>query len=194
MELIIKDLNKICEYQKIERRLFSLDNFSYNQTAFSKQVFNKHFDKIFFLEFNGWFNSEEDFTKLISFVKESGSRSFIASCPPFYLLNAISVPVTSSRRDYVDNHTYSIIQEEKNRGVGIRKSPEAFYYDESEKWAMVSDLTNNIIIAGLDISLVKVFETVFEGQFQDINEFVKTLEEVRNVKIVDRRELLERFS
>lgn len=175
MKYIVSDNNLIFEYQKIERKLYDLDNFNPKTTAFPKPLFKKKFDKIVSLKSNDWFHSELDFNNLVAFVKSIGSDTFIASCSPYNLIAPIEVPVSASLEEYVDSHSYKSVEGHQFQGVGIRKSLETFYYDKSAKWAIVSDLTNDITIVGLEKNIVKDFKKAFEGRFTAIQLLSKKL-------------------
>jgi hypothetical protein len=47
-------------------------------------------------------------------------------------------------------------------------------YYESEKWTMVSDLTYNISIVGLEALLIATFEKAVRGKYTDIGVFVES--------------------
>ena len=194
MDLKITNLDDIAEYQKIERKIYNLDEFSNNHVTFPKEVFKKQFDKYYFFRDSDWFHSKEEYEKLISFVKDVGSKSFIASCPPYFLLNGIEVFVETSHQDYIDNHTYSNIDESPIKGVGLRKSHECFFYDSDAKWAMLSDFSHNTVIIGLENVTVKSFEENFAGLFSDIEGFIKSLENFQGGEMDVRKSIIERYS
>ena len=194
MDLKITNITDIEKYQKTERSIYNLDEFSSNFVTFPKQVFKKQFDKYFFLKENDWFHSNDEYGKLISFVKSIGSKSLIASCPPYFLLNAIEISIETSFDDYIDNHTYSNVEESAIKGVGLRKSHECFFYDGEEKWAMLSDFSHNTVIVGLDEITIKPFEDNFSGLYSDIEEFIKSQEVFQGNKIDSRKSIVERYS
>jgi hypothetical protein len=51
----------------------------------------------------------------------------------------------------------------------LQINPTRFWFGASADWAMVSDLTNNIIIVGLDHDAVLNFRADFDGKYFDIN-------------------------
>ena len=168
MKYIIKDEYLICQFQKVERIIYKLDNFNPRVAAFPKKVFKEKFDIIVDVQTIDFFHSQEDFDRLIAFLVKIGSESFIASCPPYNLIAPIKVPVTASFTEYVNNHTY-IEVEGSLQGIGLRKSAETFYYDTSKKWAIVNDLTNDVTIVGLKKEIFKAFEKIYAGFFSEIS-------------------------
>lgn len=172
MNLQLDENEEVWHYQNLEKSIFELDNFSPERAVFPKKLFKIKFDNYFFIKTADWFHSEEDYFRLILFVKYCKSDFFFASCPPFYMINAIKVGITNTFSEYVDNHTFTNIKHLFS-GVGIRKSPETFYYDESKKWAIVCDITNNITIIGLKNELFPAFEKAFDGYFENIEKFLE---------------------
>jgi|GEM_PF-3632332 hypothetical protein len=190
----LESLEEVQHYQKLERAIFNLDAFTPEKAAFPQQVFNKKFDGIYFLNFNDWFHAEDDFAKLIAFLQGIGSESFYASCPPFYGLNAIQIPVNASHKAYIEYHTYALEDGSVGKGVGIRKSPEAFYYDDTQNWAMVGDLTHDILIVGLDDAVKEDFLEVFGNEAGDIDSVVNRLETFQGALLDNKERVVQMYS
>jgi hypothetical protein len=194
MNFLIKNIEQICKYQRLERTIYNLNHFNPTVVVFPNQVFKQKFDQYYFLKDQDWFHLEVDFKKLISFVQQMGSTVFIASCPPFQMIHAIEVPVTATHQEYIANHTYSQIPDHEDKGLGIRKAHESFFYDESGKWAIVSDFAHGIMIVGLEKEAIKPFQTCFKGLFSEIEKFLEGLEGFQGGKIDDRAKIIKRYS
>lgn len=193
MSLLVKDIVDIKKYHDIENIIFDLKEFSPEEAVFPKQVFLKKFDRYYFLENQDWFSTSKSYNLLLSFVKANKSHHFYSSVPRYYLLNAIKVSVSNSVKEFVEAQTYANELGSMSE-VGLRSSPTVFYYDETKNWAMVEDITNNIIIVGVSENLVDDFKTIFKGLFSDIELYIKKLENFHGAKIDNREEVIKSYS
>lgn len=160
--LILKTDAEVFEYQKLEQEIFRVDLFNPYHTVFPKNPFRKKFSSYYVLEIKDWFSEPHDYEKLIDFLTKLKTKSFYASAPPFYMVNAIKVPIDATFEEYQNHHSY--FHENSNlKGVGIRKSPETFYYDNNCNWAMVCDIMNNFTVVGLEKGLALHFENSFQN-------------------------------
>lgn len=172
MNLQLNNDNEVFNYQNIEKEIFELNNFSPNNSAFPRNLFKIKFDKFYLIKTVDWFNSEPDFERLITFIKNADSNYFFASCPPFYMINAIKVSTNDTYQTYIENHSYTNM-EHRYKGVGIRKSPETFFYDTTKNWAIVCDITTNITLIGLKNELINNFEKSFNDNYDSVKSLQK---------------------
>lgn len=150
---------EVYAYQNIEKVIYNLDLFNPFQTVYPKNPFNS-FSNYLLIEVTDWFAAREDYQNLIEFLVEIKSESFYASAPPFYLLNAIKVSVGATFEEYNHAHVYQD-GEGVLKGLGLRKSPETFYYDDTKSWAMVCDVASNVTVVGLSDNIKEIFFSKF---------------------------------
>lgn len=178
-------INSESEIQKcriIEHEIFNLKKFNKEFTVFPDKIFKKKFDKYYVLTINDWFHSKSDYCDLISFLKNVESFSFYASCPEFYEIHPIKIFIKDSFETYVTKHTYSDLENE-NKGIGIRKSGETFYYDDKKNWAILNDITNDLTIIGLQNQINERFLKSFKGKVRNINDLSNKYDE-KTMKII----------
>lgn len=180
--------------REIENELFNVDFFNANKTVFPEKVFKKKFDKYYFLDSSDWFSSKDEFAKLMSFVKENGETNIYNTVPNFQNINGIEISTEYSYKDYVSQQIFENDADKTLNGIGLRKSPEMFYFGNSKKWAIVFDLTNNIFIVGLENDLINSFEKTFKGQFKNIKEYVEFLERNNGSQLNDRDTIINNYS
>lgn len=159
---VIYDEPGIFRCQVIERRTFNLDLFNTECAVFPRQVFNHHFDSYRFMVFNDWFNAADDYNNLISFLKSIGETNFYASCPHPFLVNPVAFTSDATHEEFQKGLRYG--QDKDNYSKDILTSPETFYYGEKDKWAIVLDITNNIVIIGLMAFSVEPFKKAFQDK------------------------------
>jgi hypothetical protein len=156
---------------KIEEELFQTEDFNLQTALFPNYVFRKFFNYLVFLPFNDWFSESAEFKKLIKFTQEIEEKSFIMSCPPFYKICPIEFLEHCLHRTFLQ--TRSHLSEEFSRfhtkGVGFLISPEVFMFSKGQTWAMVHDITNDLIIVGLDESVKSHFKSIFGSEVFSIN-------------------------
>lgn len=191
MRINLESQNKVCD---IEKELFNVTLFNKEKTVFPNKVFKKQFDKHYILDTDDWFSSEKEFNKLIQFVKENGEQKIYNTVPSFQNIEGLEIPVESSYKNYASEQTFENDKNNSYNGVGLRMAPEMFYFDSSQKWAIVFDLTNNIFIVGLDNELIKSFEENFNGQFNTIQGYLDFLESSNGSKLNNREEIISHYS
>jgi hypothetical protein len=182
----ITEYREIYEFQKVAHSIFYLDRFNPQTVVFSQQVFRKAFGAYLFLRFNNWFNDPADYQRLQDFCQIIQEPTFVADAPPFYLLNPVQFTVGCPHGVFVGGFTYHADHDQINHlacGIGLRTSPETFIYGESGRWAMVNDLTHDLIIVGLESSVLEAFQASFQGQFFDIHGAIGQLEESQGAKM-----------
>jgi hypothetical protein len=162
---VIYDEPGIFKCQVIERRLFNLDLFDTETAVFPRQVFNHRFDSYRFMGFNDWFHTAEDYNSLISFLNFIGETNFYASCPPPFLVNPVAFTIDATHGEFQKGLRYG--QDKDNYSKDILTSPASFYYGERDKWAIVLDITNNLVIVGLMASVVEPFKIAFQDKIFD---------------------------
>lgn len=172
---VIYDEPGIFKCQVIERRIFNLDLFNTECAVFPRQVFNHRFDSYRFMVFNDWFNAAADYGSLISFLNFIGETDFYASCPHPFLVNPVAFTSEATHEEFKKGLRYG--EDKEHYSKDILTSPETFYYGESGKWAVVLDITNNIVVVGLKAKTVDSFESAFEGKFFDTKGVISWLTE-----------------
>lgn len=191
---IIFDAQEVYECQKIAKSLFRIDLFSPQSALFSQQVFHKNFNKYLFLDFNDWFCDDEDYKRLQLFCQEVKETSFVSDAPSFYLLNPVRFSIDCTHSDFINGFTYVFDGEHSAKNIGLRISPETFIYGESLSWAMVNDLTHNIIIVGLDDSILDSFKSNFHEKYFDICKVVENLEAFHGGKMDNAERAIATYS
>ncbi len=135
--------------RNIENELFNTEYFNEESTVFPNKVFKKKFGKYYFLDTEDWFSSEPEFKKIIEFVKENGEQEFYNTIPGFNNIAGIEIPVQIDYKSYVLEQTFENKDNSIHGGIGLRMSPEMFYFDTSKKWAIVFDLTKPVVHLGI---------------------------------------------
>lgn len=162
---VIYDEPGIFKRQVAERRVFNLDLFNTETAVFPRRVFNRHFDSYRFMIFDDWFHTADDYGSLISFLNSIRETNFYASCPPPFLVNPVAFTSKATHEEFKQGIRYGHSKDHHSKD--ILTSPETFYYGESERWAIVLDITNNVYIVGLEATTIDAFESAFEGKFFD---------------------------
>lgn len=160
---VIYDEPGIFRCQVIERRLFDLDLFNTERAVFPQQVFKQRFDSYRFMIFNDWFHSTEDYNSLITFLKSIGENIFYASCPPPFLVNPVAFTIDATHEQFQQGIRYG--NNKENYSKDILTSPASFYYGERDQWAIVLDISNNLVIIGLEAATLDNFESAFKEIF-----------------------------
>ena len=170
-------IEDVYHQQQVEKTLFEIEQFKPEYAVFPKQVFRKRFSHYLFLTFNDWFNNGEDYSHLQRFLQALNESVFFASAPVFHLLNPVKFTADCSHQDFVKGFTYSFDGKPSSPadGVGLRLSSQSLMYGESQAWAMVHDLTHNLIIVGIEDEAYSHFKTSFSKSF-DIHGAIKQLE------------------
>lgn len=120
--------------------------------------------------FNDWFADVADYNCLINFLNATGEKVFYASCPHYFMVNPVKFTNKTKHDEFQKGIRHHIAGARPNvaNEIGILVSGQTFYYGESERWAMVLDISNNLVIVGLDATTVVAFERAFEGKFFDV--------------------------
>jgi hypothetical protein len=156
---------------------FDLGLFNSDYAVFPKMVFKKVFECHYFMKFNDWFNAVEDYQILQILLAAINEPILSCAVPEFYDCPDVVIDLTQSHQYFVDKYTLMDQPRHPCYQIGLRISPTGFWYGASADWAMVSDLTNNIIIVGLDRDAALNFRADFGGKYFDINQQVENMEQ-----------------
>jgi hypothetical protein len=192
----ITEIEEIYQHQRMQGSLFSLDLFNPQFAVFPRHVFSTKFDAYRFLHFNDWFDRQDDFDYLIEFIELAGESEFFAACPPFCLLSPVKFSVDCSHSEFVKGFTYNwdAHSEHPANGIGLRMSPQTFMYGTNQAWAMVNDLTHDIVIVGLKTSVQTAFESAFSGKYFTIQGVVQKLEEFQGAAMDNAEQCIQAYS
>jgi hypothetical protein len=186
----------------IKNRLFNLELFNPDFAVFPQQVFKGKFDKYLFMNLEDWFNNEDDFNCLHFFLESVNEPYLYCSMPGFYNLPDIKIDHRKGYKHFIDEYTFANDQNQ----IGLRISPTGFWYGENLDWAIVSDLTNNIYIVGLKNHAALNFKADFSGQYFDIHQVIKNMEDANFIlgksenphfeyaEMTNKAEIIERYS
>jgi hypothetical protein len=155
----------------MKKTLFNLDIFSLEKTAFPKMVFKKKFDTHLFMNLEDWFSNAEDYRDLQCFLQAINEPYLYCAVPDFYNCPDLKIDSTKSHAAFVAAYTTN--KRYKNNPIGMRISPEGFWYGESGEWAIVSDVINNIFIVGLTHDAALNFKADFPGKYFDADAYVQ---------------------
>jgi hypothetical protein len=193
----INNSKEIYQCQQAAKAVFNLDLFNPQNALFPRQVFRKHFSSHLFLDFNDWFNEDKDYKKLQGFCQGIKEPTFFADAPTFYLLNPVQFSANCTHADFVKGFTYTFdreIAEHPAQNIGLRLSSETFLYGESLTWAMVNDLTHNVIIVGLESSVLDVFKSSFHERYFNIHEVIHRLEAFQGGRMDGAEQVIKAYS
>jgi hypothetical protein len=157
----------------MKNKLFNLELFNPDSTVFPNQVFKEKFDEYLFMNLEDWLNNENDFNCLHFFLEAINEPYLYCSVPECYQLPDLKIDHNKGYQHFIDEYTFA----GKPNEIGLRISPTGFWYGESLDWAIVSDLTNNIFIVGLKNHAALNFKADFSGQYFDIHQVIKNMEE-----------------
>jgi hypothetical protein len=194
---LITDFREIYQCQQSAKAVFNLDLFNPQNALFPQQVFRKQFSNYLFLDFNDWFSENEDYKKLQGFCQGIKELAFFADAPIFYLLNPVRFSSDCAHSDFVKGFTYAFDHEAAEhpaQNIGLRLSPETFLYGESLNWAMVNDLTHNLIIVGLEGSALDAFKASFHERYFDIHEVIRKLEAFQGGRMDGAEQVIKTYS
>ncbi len=185
-----------------KNELFNLHLFNPDFAVFPQQVFKEKFDEYLFMNLEDWFNNEADFNCLHFFLEAINEPKLYCAVPEYYQLPDLKIDHSKGYQHFIDEYTFASQPNE----IGLRISPTGFWYGESLDWAIVSDLTNNIYIVGLKNHAALNFKTDFSGQYFDIHQVVKNMEQATFIlgnaenpdfeftEIISKAEIIERYS
>ncbi|MGB3005493.1 MAG: hypothetical protein WBC06_03220 [Chitinophagaceae bacterium] len=154
------------EIENITNEIFCTDSFSKDKAVFPENIFNKQFLNFGFVHYNDCFRNHEDFNGLIDLLKLENIKSIIISCPEFYHIIPVEVKASIDFKSFCEIISFTNVPcyDEFYKGVGYFISPEIFMYEKEKGWAMLHDITNNVIVIGYDnISMKKYFPALKEN-------------------------------
>ena len=157
----------------MKNKLFNLHLFNPDTTVFPKMVFKKKFDTHLFMNLEDWFNNEEDYRDLQCFLQAINEPYLYCAIPDAYKCSDLKIENTVSHASFVK--AYCTNHQDKNNPIGRRISPDGFWYGESEDWAIVSDLINNIYIVGLNHDAALNFKADFPNKYFDAQAYIERL-------------------
>jgi hypothetical protein len=155
----------------MKNKLFNLKAFNRKTTVFPKMVFKKKFDVHLFMNLEDFFNNAEDYNDLQCFMQAINEPYLHCAVPKFYDFPDLTFDISKSHTEFVAAYTAN--PKDKNDPLGMRNSPEGFWYGDSGDWAIVSDLINNIYIVGLNRDAALNFKADFPNKYFDANEYIK---------------------
>ncbi len=161
----------------MKEKLFNLHLFNPKFAVFPQQVFKEKFDFHYFMYFNGWFNDAPDFDLLRVFLEAINEPFLYCSVPDFYNCPDIAIDMSLGHSNFVSQYLMEGYTGHINQHIGLRISPEGFWHGKSCDWAMVSDVTNDIIMVGLKADAALNFRADFEGKYFDIKQVIQNMEE-----------------
>jgi hypothetical protein len=168
---IIAEFEGLIAQIAMKNALFNLDLFNPEKTAFPRMVFNKKFDTHLFMNLQDWFHDAEDYHDLQCFMQAINEPYLYCSVPDCYNCPDIKFDISKSHADFLA--TYMAKSNDRNEHLGMRLSPEGFWYGQSGDWAIVSDLINNIFIVGLNHDAALNFKADFPDKYFDVHEQIK---------------------
>ncbi len=155
----------------MKNKLFNLALFSRETTAFPKMVFKKKFDTHLFMNLEDWFNNAEDYRDLQCFLQAINEPYLYCAVPDCYDCPDFRIEISKSHAEFTA--AYRASHSEKSSPIGMRISPEGFWYGKSGDWAIVSDVINNIFIVGLNRDAALNFKADFPEKYFDPHEYIR---------------------
>jgi hypothetical protein len=168
---IIAKFEELMSQLTMKKALFNLELFNPKTTVFPKMVFKKKFDTHLFMNLEDWFNNAEDYNDLQCFMQAINEPYLYCAVPDFYNFPDLKFDISKSHAEFVAAYTTN--KKDKTNPLGMRNSPEGFWYGQSGDWAIVSDLMNNIYIVGLNRDAALNFKADFPDKYFDANEYIK---------------------
>jgi hypothetical protein len=155
----------------MKEKLFNLELFNPQTTAFPKMVFKQQFDTYLFMNLEDWFNNAEDYHDLQCFLQAINEPYLYCAAPDFYNCPDLKIDITKSHAEFVA--VYTTNKEDENNPIGMRISPEGFWYGQSGDWAIVSDVVNNVFIVGLNHDAALNFKADFPDKYFDAHAYIE---------------------
>jgi hypothetical protein len=155
----------------MKNKLFNLKLFTPEVAVFPKQVFKKKFDVHLFMNLEDWFNNAEDYNDLRCFLEAINEPYLYCAVPDCFGCPDFRIETSKKHADFVAAYTRN--SNDATDALGMRMSPTGFWYGQSEDWAMVSDLTNNIYIVGLDFAAALNFKADFPEKYFDVHQYLQ---------------------
>ncbi len=158
---------KKCKSQK--EKLFNLHLFSKSKTAFPHMVFKTKFDCHLFMNIEDWFHNEQDYRDLQCFLEAINEPFLYCAVPEIYNCADLKIDIKSTHKEFLNSYLQNTNDELE---IGLRISPEGFWFGKSDDWAIVSDVINNIFIVGLNKDAALNFKADFPGKYFDAKEYI----------------------
>lgn len=157
-----------------KEKLFNLHLFNKSKMVFPEMVFKTKFDCHLFMNIEDWFNNEDDYKDLQCFLEAINEPFLYCAVPEIYNCVDLKIDIKTNHKDFVNSY----LQNTKNDlEIGLRISPEGFWYGQSNDWAIVSDIINNIFIVGLNKHAALNFKADFPYKYFDATTYIaRTLE------------------
>lgn len=162
----------------IKTQLFNLELFNPKFTVFPKQVFRENFDVYLWMNLEDWFHDEDDFNRLHFFLESINEPFLYCSVPAHHHLPDLKIDHNRGYQHFVDEYCFTNRPKAREQPIGLRTSPEGFWYGANLDWAIVSDLINNIFIVGLKHHAALNFRADFGEKCFDLQ--LKSSKEFRN--------------
>lgn len=188
----------------VKQQLFNLHLFNSDYTVFPQQVFKQPFDEYWFMNLEDWFNNETDYDCLRHFLQAINEPYLYCAVPGYCDCPDVKVEVSKTHQHFLDG--YLLANTGNKNEIGLRISPTGFWYGQSLNWAMVSDVTNNIYIVGLNNDAALNFKGNFAGQYFTIEQVIKNMEaanfilgknedaDYKYTAMDKKKEIIERYS
>jgi hypothetical protein len=161
----------------MKEKLFNLHLFNPKFAVFPKMVFKEAFDYHYFMDFNHWFDSEEDFNMLRIFMEAINEPNLYCAVPDFDNCPDLKIEMCLGHANFKRQYLMQYQTAHPNHNIGLRISSTGFWYGESCDWAMVSDLTHDIIIIGCKSAAALNFRADFEGKYFGIEKLIQNMED-----------------
>lgn len=185
---LITAFDEINRLQRLEQSLFSPNTFDYERD-FLNWPFKEHFERTFFMESHDFFRQENEYIRLIEFLKSIGSSLFYISAPAYCGLYPLAVSANCPFSTYKNAVSYvleenmmtggnRIIRQPVGhpmRGVGFVIMPQVFMYDTTKQWAIsLEDSVTPVAVIGLKSAVREQFERkLTDIGFTTVDELVK---------------------
>jgi hypothetical protein len=175
----ISNIQELGNQRDIEQSIFWLEEFTKEKALFPEQVFRVIFETYVFLPFKDWFINESDYSAFTSFLKNVGEEVFFIACP-YCNLPTLEISSLASLEVYINALLFRFkdLEDTADYNSGMTRSPEVFFYGRNQNWAMVHDISHNLIVIGLKRSQYSAFTSAFGDQCMSAQSSVKYLEDL----------------
>jgi hypothetical protein len=165
----------------MKEKLFNLPLFNPEFAVFPKMVFKEVFDYHYFMFSNHWFDSEEDFNMLRIFMEAINEPYLYCAVPDFDNCPDLKIDMSLGHVNFKSQYLMQDQAEHPYHNIGLRISSTGFWWGDSGDWAMVSDLTNNIMIVGCKPDVSLNFRADFGGKYFGIEKVIQNMEEFHHI-------------
>ncbi len=118
-----------------------------------------------------WFDNAEDYHDLQCFLQAINEQYLYCAVPDCYNCPDFRIDISKSHAEFTA--AYMTSYDETSAPIGMRISPEGFWYGESGDWAIVSDVINNIFIVGLNHDAALNFKADFPEKYFDAHAYIQ---------------------